>query len=376
MKRVLEIGQMVAGPAAGLIFADLGFEVIKIERPSGGDISRRWPKTSQGAFPFYNRGKKSLSLDMSTEEGKRILLTLASESDIIFDNLSYGAMDRLGLSYATLSSVNPRLIYISIKGYGSGPYQERKSLDFPIEVHSGLAYMTGLKGRPMRVGTSIVDINAAMFGVIAALNAIIKRYETNKGEFIDVGLFETALFTMGQHIATYQVNNTELDPINEAGYAWSVYDFFPTLDGKKIFIGVTSDEQWVKFCRGLELGLCDKAEYSTNKKRYDRKSYLKELITSKTKKMELVQISELLESMNIAYSVLNRPWDMLDDVHASGKMVYEMYQGKKIRVPTIPSGTHMTKMRPPALGQHSDVILRSIGYSESQIQALKKKKIV
>ena len=174
------------------------YDVINIERPGDGDIARRLTGSSSGAFPFYNRNKKSLTVDMSSEEGKKVFLNLAEQSGVIIDNLGYGAMDRLGLSYEVISKRNPKIIYLSMKGYGKGVYEKRKSLDYPIEVHSGLAYMTGLTGKPMRVGGSLVDMSAAMFGVIAVLNAMIEMRESGVGKYIDIGLFESSVFLMGQ----------------------------------------------------------------------------------------------------------------------------------------------------------------------------------
>ena len=257
MKRVLEIGHIVAGPMAGLLLADLGYEVIKVESPGKGDISRRLTGTSSGVFPFYNRNKKSLTVDLNSKEGREIFLKLVEGADIVIDNLGPGAMNKLSLSFSELTNRNSGLIFLSLKGYGRGPYQNRKSLDYPIEVHSGLAYMTGLSGRPMRVGGSLVDMAGAMMGVISILNAEIARNTTGKGKYIEIGLFETAAFLVGQHIATFQLNKRELKPINEEGFAWGIYDFFKSKDSREIFIAVTTDNQWRDFCRAFELTVCD-----------------------------------------------------------------------------------------------------------------------
>ena len=336
MIKVLEIGHIVAGPTAGLILSDLGYDVIKIERPGDGDIARRLTGSSSGAFPFYNRNKKSLTVDMSSEEGKKIFLNLAEQSGVIIDNLGYGAMDRLGLSYEVISRRNPKIVYLSMKGYGKGVYEKRKSLDYPIEVHSGLAYMTGLTGKPMRVGGSLVDMSAAMFGVIAVLNAMFEMRESGVGKYIDIGLFESSVFLMGQHIATYQINQRELKPINEEGFAWAIYDFFPTKEGRSLFIAVTTDNQWRDFCNGLELGVCNDVSLDRNEKRFEKRDMLYGLISEKTSKIAIGDLMNLLEKMNIAFAVLNKPWDMLADPQASAKMVTETYENRPIRVPVTP----------------------------------------
>lgn len=375
MIKVLEIGHIVAGPTAGLILSDLGYDVIKIERPGDGDIARRLTGSSSGAFPFYNRNKKSLTVDLSSEDGRKIFLELAAQSGVIIDNLGYGAMDRLGLSYEVISKKNPKIIYLSMKGYGRGVYEKRKSLDYPIEVHSGLAYMTGLTGRPMRVGGSLVDMSAAMFGVIAVLNAMMEMNKSGAGKYIDIGLFESSVFLMGQHIATYQLNQREMKPINEEGFAWAIYDFFPTKEGRSLFIAVTTDNQWRDFCNGLELGVCSDASLDRNEKRFEKKDMLYRLISEKTSKIPMGDLMNKLEQMNIAFAVLNKPWDMLADPHASAKMVTEKYGGRELHVPVTPSGG-MMRSNPPILGENTDEILQNLGYSQEEIQDLRLRKIV
>ena len=375
MIKVLEIGHIVAGPTAGLILSDLGYDVIKIERPGDGDIARRLTGSSSGAFPFYNRNKKSLTVDMSSEEGKKIFLNLAEQSGVIIDNLGYGAMDRLGLSYEVISRRNPKIVYLSMKGYGKGVYEKRKSLDYPIEVHSGLAYMTGLTGKPMRVGGSLVDMSAAMFGVIAVLNAMFEMRESGVGKYIDIGLFESSVFLMGQHIATYQINQRELKPINEEGFAWAIYDFFPTKEGRSLFIAVTTDNQWRDFCNGLELGVCNDVSLDRNEKRFEKRDMLYGLISEKTSKIAIGDLMNLLEKMNIAFAVLNKPWDMLADPQASAKMVTEIYENRPIRVPVTPTGGLM-RGNPPGLGENTDEILQNLGYSSKEIQELKAKGVI
>lgn len=369
--RVIEIGHIVAGPSAGLIFADLGYDVIKIEKPGDGDIARRLTHSSSGAFPFYNRGKRSLTVDLGTEGGKEVFMRLSRTADIIIDNLGFGAMKRLGLSYENLSRVNRRLIYLSIKGYGSGPLERRKSLDFPIEIHSGIAYMTGLSGRPMRVGGSMVDMGAAMFGVIQSLQAIIDREKTGNGRFIDIGLFETALFFMGQHISSYQINGKELKPINEEGFAWAIYDFFPTAEGREIFIAVATDTQWKEFCSRLKLGICDEKMYEKNETRFEHRETLKKIISSRTRDMPTETLASMLDAMNIPYSFLNRPWDLLNDKQAHPKLVNEKYAGLNLKVPTIPDRSLATG-DPPSLGEGNDEILGSLGFSPEEITGLRK----
>ncbi len=373
--RVVELGHIVAGPCAGLILADFGFEVIKIERPGSGDISRTLSGQSSGAFPFYNRNKKSLSLDISAEKGKEVFSKLVKVSDIIIDNLGPGSVAKYGFSYDKIKELNDRIIYVSLKGYGSGPYENRKSLDYPIEVHSGLAYMNGLKGRPMRVGASIIDMSAAMFGVMGVLNALLEREKSGKGQHIDVGMFETAAFFMGQHIASYQNEGRELQPINEEGFAWGIYDFFRTSDGIEIFIAVTTDPQWSKFCEAFSLDICSNKDYDTNLARFSRRDILIPLITKRIDSMASDAVIQILVRENISYALLNKPSDLLNDPHLSRKMIRIKYGGEYLSVPETPIGS-VKGSNPPQLGEHDKEILTALGYTKEEIEEMRHKGII
>ncbi len=373
--RVLEVGHIVAGPTAGLILSDLGFEVIKIERPGKGDIARYLTGSSSGAFPYYNRGKKSISLDISKPKGKEIFMRLCKNSDVVIDNLASGSMERLGLSYENIRNINPGIIYLSIKGYAAGPYESRKSLDYPIEIHSGAAYMNGLKGRPMRYGASIVDMSSAMIGVIHVLMALNEREKTRTGKYIDVGLFETSIFMLGQHIATYQLNERPLNPINEEGFAWGIYDFFETSDREKIFIAVTTDDQWMQFCRNFMPDLCSVDDYRTNEGRFNSRPTLIPAISKVISGMTLSEVRKILDRENISYAELKRPWDMINDPHMGPKMPNIVYSGKKLKVPSFPD-TRRGDGIAPELGADTMDILLNEGYSESEIRDLKNSKII
>ncbi len=376
MMRALEISHIVAGPTAGLIFSELGFEVIKIENPEKGDISRSLTGPSSGAFPFYNRSKKSITLNLKTEKGKEIFIRLLKQSDVIIDNLGYGALDRLGLGKDIIMNENPKIIYLSIKGYGPGPYQRRNSLDYPIEVESGIAYMTGLEGRPMRLGGSIVDIGAAMFGVIGVLSALIEREKTGKGKVIEIGLFETALFYMGQHIVTYQISQKPLKPLNEEGFAWAIYDFFDTKDNKKIFVAVATDNQWKSLCKIFDIPPCHSDDYATNKQRYTKRNVLISMLSEIIKQYDLDSLKNLFEKENISYAVLNRPWDLLNDIHAMRKMIDVKYEHRDLKMPASPIIKIDEVNDPPLLGQNNEEILKMLGYTDEEIKLFKEQNII
>ncbi|MGC8573460.1 MAG: carnitine dehydratase [Caldisphaera sp.] len=374
--RALEIGHIVAGPTAGLILYSLGFELIKIEKPNEGDISRRLPGSSSGTFPYLNWGKKSMTLDIFRDEGREVFKKLIKTSDVLIDNLARGALDKAGLGYDEIKKINPRIVYASIKAYGYGKYENRKSLDYPIEVHSGLAYMTGLKDRPLRLGASIVDIGAAMFAVIGVLQKLLEREKTGLGGIVDVGLFETAMFFVGQHISTYQVLGRPILPINEEGFAWGIYDFFETKDNKKIFVAVTTDKQWIDFCKSLNLDICYDEKFKKNEDRYKNRSFLIPYLQNEIKKFNANELINIFDKNNIGYSILNKPWDLLQDPHASEKMIKIFYNERELKVPTPPLINIIKSTKVPSLGEYTYEILKELGYNDDDIITLKKKGII
>lgn len=374
MKTVVELGHIVAGPTAGLIFHDLGFRVIKVE-PLDGEKGRRLPDTSVGVFPYFNRGKESIALDMKKEDGKEILFNILAKADILIDNLSPGYLDSIGVTYENIHRVRHDLVILSIKGYGPGKYEKKKSLDFPIEVQSGVAFMNGLTGRPMRLGSSIIDMSVAMFGVIQALHALMEGDNGETDRVIRVGMFETAAFLMGQHIATYQIMGTPLKPFNEQGFAWSVYDFFTTRDKKEVFIAITSDKQWMSLCEELGLDICNDVAYKTNESRYARRDRLIPVIRNRICELDYVELAKILDSYNISQATLNAPWCLVDDEHLSEKMVKTVFGDRELRVPATPETTITDDFVPP-LGLNTLEILMEIGYSEDQIDRLVRDRIV
>ncbi|MCR9193253.1 MAG: CoA transferase, partial [Hyphomonas sp.] len=250
--KVIEFTHMVMGPAAGLVLADLGADVIKVE-PVGGDKTRGLRGSGAGYFSMYNRNKKSLSIDLKSAEGKELALKLIDEADVFIENFRPGALEKLGFGYEALSSRNPKLIYCSEKGFLDGPYSHRTALDEVAQMMGGLAYMTGPPGRPLRAGSSVIDVTGGMFGAIAVLAALQDRTRTGKGRHVSASLYETTVFLVGQHMAQYAVTGTPAAPMPARISAWAVYDVFDVKDDEKVFVGVVSDTQWRAFCKAFSL---------------------------------------------------------------------------------------------------------------------------
>jgi len=235
--RVLEFTHAVMGPCCGLLLADMGAEVIHVEPPRG-DNTRRLKGFGTGYFWMYNRNKKSLTVNLKSEEGKKIIYQLAETADILVENFGPGTMDRLGFGFEKINSINERLIYCSLKGFLNGPYEKRHAMDEVVQMMGGLAYMTGRPGDPLRAGTSAIDITGGMFGYICILQAIYEREKTGKGKFVKAALFETCTFLMGQHMAYASQINHAVPPMPARVSAWSIYQVFETKDDDKIFIGI------------------------------------------------------------------------------------------------------------------------------------------
>ena len=246
--RVVEFSQMVMGPSCGMILADLGADVIKVE-PLKGDRTRHFKGVASGFFGTYSRNKRSLALDTTTLTGQAVARRLVGQSDILIENFRPGLLGRFGLDYATLAKDMPRLIYCSLKGYLPGPYENRLALDEVVQMMGGLAYMTGPPGKPMRAGASVNDIMGGMFGVIAIQAALAERERTGRGKYIQSALFENNVLLMAQAMMFESVTGEKSQPWSVKSAPWPVYDLFDTKDGTKIFVSIVGEEHWQGFCR-------------------------------------------------------------------------------------------------------------------------------
>ena len=251
--RVVEFSHMVMGPTCGLVLADLGADVVKVEPAPDGDKTRRLPGSGAGFFGTYNRNKRSISVNLKSVEGLEFATNLVRASDVLLENFSAGVMDRLGLGYDAMQEINPSLVYCALKGFLSGPYEQRAALDEVVQMMGGLAYMTGPEGRPLRAGASVNDVMGGLFGVIAIQAALLERQRTGKGTLVRSGLFENNVFLVAQHMVQYRQTGVPAAPMPERISAWAVYDVFDTSDNEKIFVGVVSDKQWAQFCNAFGL---------------------------------------------------------------------------------------------------------------------------
>lgn len=373
--KVIEFTHMVMGPTVGHILAGLGAEVIRIE-PIGGDRTRRLLGSGAGYFPMYNRGKRSICLDLKSAEGKAVARDLCASADVLVENFRPGALDRLGLSFEDLSAINPRLIYCSEKGFLPGPYEDRTALDEVAQMMGGLAYMTGPPGRPLRAGSSVVDVTGGMFGVIGILAALEERHRTGKGQKVVASLFETTVYLVGQHMAQFAVTGNAAAPMPARISAWAIYDVFETKD-EPVFIGVVSDSLWEKFCALFELDdLWADEAIRTNNERVLARDRILPQIRVLMASMTRAEIVAKLEGTGLPFAPIGRPEDMFDDPQlASGGLEdVTLDSGKQTRLPTIP--LEMSGKRPggsvalPQPGADAHAILQELGYPAQRIDEL------
>jgi crotonobetainyl-CoA:carnitine CoA-transferase CaiB-like acyl-CoA transferase len=381
--KVLEFTHAVMGPTTGLLLADMGAEVLHIE-PLEGDATRRLRGFGTGYFPFYNRNKKSLAIDLKTEEGRHIIYELAKTADIVVENFGPNTMDRLGFGYEKLKTINERLIYCALKGFLSGPYEKRHAMDEVVQMMGGLAYMTGRPGDPLRAGSSIIDIAGGMFGYIGILQALYEREKTGQGKFVKAALFETTAFLMGQHMAYAAMSAEPVPPMPARVSAWSIYRTFDASDGEKVFIGIISEKHWERFCAAFaRLDWLKDDRLKSNNHRIEQRDWFLldvERTVSQYSKADIIRRCELAD---IPFAPIATPEDLFDDP--------QLNEGNSLLETTLPDGT-VTKlpkfpleygdaeqtlaMNPPRIGEHTVDILTEIGFSDIQIDTFLRNNIV
>lgn len=361
--RVVEFSHMVMGPTAGLVLADLGAEVIKVEPEGKGDPTRYLKSTGAGFFASFSRNKKSVTLDLGSPQGIEAAKKLCATADVFLENFRPGALEAKGLGYEALSKVNPRLIYCSLKGFLPGPYEKRTALDEVVQMMSGLAYMTGPVGRPLRAGAPVNDMMGGMFGAIAVMAALRERDRTGKGQLVQSGLFENAAWLVSTHMMQHAVSGNEPEPMSAGKRAWGVYDIFESSDAVAVFIGVVTERQWEIFTRALgEPQLMDPA-YATNNQRSLARETLIPLVARLLKKHPIAQLERICEEGGLPFARIQRPSALFDDPHlnAGGLIDIALADGTRTKIPALPiqfGGERLGMRLPlPKPGEHNKEIL-------------------
>jgi formyl-CoA transferase len=369
--RVVEFTHMVMGPTCGMILADLGAEVIKIE-PPGGDKTRKLPGLGIGFFRSFNRNKKSVVLDIQTPEGMINAKELIGECDVLLENFRPGLMDKLGLGYEALSQEFPRLVYVSHKGFLPGPYENRLALDEVVQNMAGLTYMTGPKGRPLRAGSSVNDIMGGMFGAIGVLAALRERDRTGKGQEIQSALFENCCLLASQHMQQFEMTGEVPPPFPSRVSAWSVYDTFNVAHQEQLFIGAVSDKQFLSLCKVIQRpDLANDPALATNAQRVAVRPELLQRLSESIQQFEINDLCTKLEAAGLPHAKVVRPDQLTQDEHLiqSGGMVPlqtdEGTMTQAVLLPLLIGGRRPGVRRPiAAVGEHTQEVLASLKNSK------------
>jgi crotonobetainyl-CoA:carnitine CoA-transferase CaiB-like acyl-CoA transferase len=373
--RVIEFSHMVMGPTCGLILADLGADVIKIEPPGKpgrpGDPTRYLTNTGAGFFAAFNRNKQSVILDVDSDEGARMARRLVAGADVLIENFRPGGLEGKGLGYAELALENPRLVYCSLKGFLPGPYEQRTALDEVVQMMSGLAYMTGPVGRPLRAGAPVNDMMGGMFGAIAVLAALRERDRTGRGQHVQSGLFENAAWLVSTHMMQFALTQTPLQPMSAGSRAWGIYDVFETRDGIQLFIGVVTDRQWEIFTRALgEPELLDPA-WGSNTQRAQARPTLIPIVAGLLKKQDAATLEKMCEAAGLPFARVQTPAELFDDPHlnAGGMVPVTLRNDAPSHIPALP--IRLGDWRPgrrrdiPAPGEHNAAILDNLNNAQA-----------
>jgi len=364
------------------VLADMGAEVIKVE-PIDGDRTRHLLGAGAGFFSMFNRNKKSIAIDLHKAEGAAVARRLAASADVVAENFKPGTMRKYGLDYASLSATSERVIYVSLKGFLPGPYENRTALDEVVQMMGGLAYMTGRPGDPLRAGTSVNDIMGGMFGAIGALGALIQRGISGKGQEVQSALFENNVFLVGQHMLQFAITGTPAAPMPDRISAWAVYDVFTVKDGGQIFLAAVSDAQWKTFCSafGFDDLLADPG-LATNNQRVLARATMMPLLRERLAAFSAQELGARFEQLGLPYAPIRKPEELYDDEHlrqtgclADIVLPDGPRAGQRAGTTLLPFTMHGQRLgvraQPPKAGEHSDLLLAQLGYCADEIASLR-----
>ena len=376
--RVVEFVHMVMGPTCGLLLADLGADVVKVEPVGGGDNTRRLTGSGAGFWPTYNRNKRSLAVDLKAPEGMAIVRRLLATADVMTENFRPGAMAKLGLAYEDVTALNPRLVYASMKGFLPGPYDHRTALDEVVQMMGGLAYMTGPEGRPLRAGASVNDVMGGMFAAYGILAALLERQRTGRGQYVQSSLYENTVFLVAQHMLQYAVTGKPAAPMPSRLSAWAIYDVFATADGEQVFVGCVSDSQWPAFCGAFGFAdLLADPSLATNNQRVHARARLLPVVRERLATLPKQAVMDKCEAAGLPFAPIRKPEELADDPHlaASGGLAdITLGDGRPARVPKLPlemDGRRFgVRLDVPQVGSHTAALLGELGYSNDAVRAL------
>ena len=366
--RVVEMSHMIMGPSCGMFLAFLGAEVIKIEPPQG-DKTRSLSGMGSGFFPMFNRGKKSVTLDLKQLDDQATLNALLDSSDVFVENFRDETLAKMGLAPKQLREKFPKLIVASCKGFLHGPYEHRAAMDEVVQMMTGMAYMTGPTGRPLRIGSSANDILGGLSAAYGVLGALMQRDRTGRGAAVRSGLFENCLLLVAQHMVQFDITGIEAPPMPEREFSWPVYDLFDTSDNRQIFLGAATDGQWEKMCRALGLErLLDDPKLQSRSDQIAERSRTIPLFAEVIATRTYADLIRLMEENDLLFAPVQRPAEMYGDPHVNrpgGLFTSRYADGKDFRAPSLPfevDGNPVVAetVDLPEIGQHNAEILDAL----------------
>jgi formyl-CoA transferase len=387
---VIDLSRVLAGPYCTMLLADYGAEVLKIEQPGLGDGTRQWGppwvKDQSAYFLSVNRNKKSLTLNLKTAEGQRILKQLAAEADVVIENFKPGTTGRMGIDYETLAADNPGLIYCSITGYGqTGPYRDRPGYDFMIQAQGGIMSLNGPPdGDPYKVGVAIVDITAGLFASSAILAALHERTNSGRGQYIDVALLDTQVAWLANVAHNYFATGQPPGRYGNAHANIVPYEVFPTSDGH-LALAIGTDGQYRRFCEIADRpDLWDDERFQSNAGRVENRAELVPLLQDVCRQRPTDTWIELLVGAGVPSGPINDiPAVLADPQVQARQMVQEVDHATAGRIQMLGPVARLSRtpaairQAPPALGADTEQILsRRLGYAPGAIEALKREGII
>jgi len=373
--RVVEMSHMIMGPSCGMFLGFLGAEVIKVEPPEG-DKTRHLTGMGKGFFPAFNRGKRSITLDLKSDAGRAALDELLKTADVFVENFRDETLAIMGFAPDVLRERFPRLIISSCKGFLTGPYENRTAMDEVVQMMTGMAYMTGPTGRPLRIGSSANDIMAGLFGALAVLGALLQRNKDGEGHALRVGLFENCLLLVSQHMVQYDIEGREAPPMPEREFSWPVYDIFETKEGRQLFVGAVTEGQWASLCDILKLDeLKADPKLQNRMDQIHARDWTLPIVAKAIADRGFEELCGAFEPVGIPYSPINRPAQMYDDPHVNrpgGLFTSTHPGGITYRAPGLPFEADGKVPQPygvdiPDIGDDTNEVLASLGFDEPKI---------